>query len=76
MTRRETNSGIWKARADAMGIPFRTLAQVHEALAIARANKCEAVTARLMLRHGRLEPAARQWLENEYPQIGERHGQS
>lgn len=48
--------------AEQQNIPFRTLDQVREALALAKAKKSDKEMARLMLKHGRLAPDALQYV--------------
>lgn len=62
------NSDILRTDADKAGIPLRTLQQVKDGLAQARKNKCEARMAKLMLNHGRLTAAAREYITREYAQ--------
>lgn len=64
----QTNSEIFRKMADDMGMPLRTLDQVRDCLAYdkARSKKGERIDlsmARLMLRHGRLTPEARAYVE-------------
>ena len=66
-----TNGDIWKQRADAIGMPLRTLEQVKDGLAQAKKNKCEAEMARLMLRHGRLTDEAILYIGDNYPAVWE-----
>lgn len=56
------------AEAERRGMPGRSLAQVKDGLAKAKTNGADADLARVMLRFGRLQPAAREWVAREYPQ--------
>lgn len=56
------------AEAERRGMPGRTLEQVKAGLARAKRTGADADMARLMLRFGRLQPAAREWVAREYPQ--------
>lgn len=53
------NAAELTAHADRLGIPLRTVDDVREALEQARAQKSDAIMARLMLKHGRLTDEAR-----------------
>jgi hypothetical protein len=68
-----TNGDYWRAVADALGMPGRTLEQVQTALADAKRRAkgknagLDEALARLMLNHGRLTPDARAWIARQYP---------
>jgi hypothetical protein len=51
------------AEAERRGMPGRTLEQVKEGLALAKKTGADVDLARVMLRFGRLQPEAREWLE-------------
>lgn len=63
-----TNGDYWRAQAEKAGIPERTLAQVQEAIRLAKIEDGDEAMARLLLRHGRLTIEARIWLAQEYRQ--------
>ena len=63
-----TNGEWLKAVAERNNVPLRTLAQVQETLAKAKRQNSDDMLARLMLKAGRLETDAREWLAREYPQ--------
>jgi hypothetical protein len=63
-----TNGDIWKERAEAAGMPRRSLEQVKDALANAKKYGSDREMALLMLRHGRLTDEAREYVAREYPQ--------
>lgn len=57
-----TNGEKLKAAADAKGIPLRTLAEVTETLAAAKAQRADVTMARMMANHGRLTVEAREYV--------------
>lgn len=56
------------AHAERLGIPPRTLEQAQTFMAEAAKQGSALSAARLMLKHGRLTPDAREWLEKAYGQ--------
>jgi hypothetical protein len=56
------------AEAERRGMPGRTLADVQACIAKCKKSDAAEDMARLMLRFGRLQSAARDWLSQEYPQ--------
>lgn len=56
------------AEAESRGMPGRTLAEVQACIAKCKKTDADADMARVMLRFGRLQTAAREWLAGEYPQ--------
>lgn len=63
-----TAAEYFRAKAEDVGIPFRTIEDVTAALAEARKTGADAAMARLMLHHGRLAEDARAYVASEYPQ--------
>lgn len=57
-----TNGEKLKAAADAKGIPLRTLTDVTETLAAAKAQRSDVTMARMMANHGRLTAEAREYV--------------
>lgn len=56
------------AEAERRGMPGRTLEQVKAGLAQAKKTGADVSMARLMLRFGRLQPEARAYVAEQYPQ--------
>lgn len=63
-----TNGDIWRARAEQVGIPPVSIWSAQDGLERAKKTKVDGELARLMLRHGRLTDAAREYVAREYPQ--------
>jgi hypothetical protein len=56
------------AEAERRGMPGRTLADVQACIEKCKKTGAAEDMARLMLRFGRLQAEAREWLAGEYPQ--------
>lgn len=64
----KSNGDILKVLADKQGIPFRTLADVRSALEQAKKRDADRGLASLMLRHGRLDDEAIEFIQRKYGQ--------
>lgn len=61
-----------RAIGEQLGCPLATLASVKETIEECRKQHSDVSMARLMLRHGRLTSAARDYLRSEYPFVAAR----